>query len=731
MKKAILYLLTLIALFNTHAALADNHKPCVIVLIAGSTSIRDFTDPALHNLNRLLQSGSVALMNVRTGKPGRDSEPGSKSGFESGCLCLGAGAMGGGGAEVRRAGNAADTENGENIGVVFKSRTNMNYDSAEVLHTEIAKMQRINDTPSCKAKPGALGTALHQGGIRTAVIGNSDLPAEMHREAVTTAMDSSGIVDMGAVGFNQTTITDPQAPYGFRTDPAALIRELDRVLPKCRLIVIDFGDTYRADAYSISCTDPQSIAIREQADHRLDEFIPRVLDKLDLEKDLFILLSPNARTFSEIEDERLASIVMKGPGFGAGMLISPSTRRPGVVTLTDVAPTILAFLGIEPVPEMIGRPVRHINEPDTIAALQEMNLNAATQSQRQVTMRGASVAMSSLIVLITAALLLISPGKMQRLASWLILSMVAIPLVMLYLPIIYPGGLVGTIIFLVLLTLALITVCALVFRSPSRAFVWLCGIMLLSLAIDLMNGAYLISKSVAGYGLVEGARYYGIGNELMGVMLGAAIAGMGLILSASNNKHKTLRSITPLIFIGVFIFISAPMLGANVGGALATAPAIAVALMVRRGWKPSTRGIVLILIFTVLIVGSLFALDSLRGGVSQSHVGRTMSMARSGAGLGILSIIERKLTLNIMLVSTSLWSRLLGIGLVGSALLWWWGKYKFGVDFFDTEIKAAAAGCLVGTIGAFIFNDSGVVAAATCVVFLWALPALKLADTKG
>src|SRR5262249_23974601 len=41
----------------------------------------------------------------------------------------------------------------------------------------------------------------------------------------------------------------------------------------------------------------------------------------------------------------LMSVVVNGPGFASGLLDSAATRRPGIVTLTDLTPTAAGWLG--------------------------------------------------------------------------------------------------------------------------------------------------------------------------------------------------------------------------------------------------------------------------------------------------------------------------------------------------------------------------------------------------
>ena len=695
----------------------------VVVIIAGSSSIRDFADPSLPGFPALLKTGSAGLLNVRVGRPCRDVEPGSKSGFEPACLSLGASAMATGGAEIRRAGDASGIIDGLRVADLYKSRTNLNFGSAQVLHAEIARMQRVNLAASYRAKPGEMGSTLRNAGIRTAVIGNSDIPGEVHREAVTAAMDENGVVDYGEVDGDKVNQPDPTAPFGIRSNPKTLLDAFDRLSANCRFVTIDFGDTFRADAYAESCSDRQAKAIRKVADARLGRFVADVANKLDLKKDMLIVVSPNARSFTEIEGERLGAIIIAGPGFGEGMLTSPSTHKPGAVTLADVAPTILGFFGLKPTVDMIGRPIHGVAGSDAAQALVKMNAVASAQSQRQVVMRWASVAQSVILVLVLAAILLTGSMPAKKAAAWATLSVVAIPLAMLILPVVYTGGMIASIVLLVLITAVVMALAGLVFRSASRAFVWLCGITVAALIIDLFRGAPIIGSSIAGYNIVEGARYYGIGNELMGTMLGATITGLGMALAARNVSRKVACLIAVPVFIALFLAIGAPMLGANVGGALATAPAIAAALLVIRGWRPNARGVAVILAFTVVAIAALFAADAIRGGAAQSHAGRAVGMLTGGDASGMFVLMERKVALNCMLVVTSVWSRLLGICLAGAAILSWWTK-RIGRYLTPYE-SAALVGGIVGTIGAFIFNDSGVVAGATCVVFPFALLALK------
>ncbi|MGC8861770.1 MAG: hypothetical protein ACP5R5_03230, partial [Armatimonadota bacterium] len=570
-----------------------------------------------------------------------------------------------------------------------------------------------------------LGSALHAAGIHTAVVGNSTLPGEPHAEAATIAMDRAGLVDLGDVDSPTLTIPDPHSAYGIRSDPDRLMHLVDRVLARSRFVVVDFGDTYRADRYCEFCSEAMALRLRRSAVVRLDELIGRICTRLDFDKDALVLLSPSPRRWSEIENERLTPIVIRGPGFCGGMLTSPSTRRQGLVTICDVAPTMLSFFGLRPPADMIGRPMESVPHKDAVEALLRLNLEASLQAERQVAMRGSSVVQSIVVALVTLAVIC-GGGRLRRAAAWTALTPVAIPLAMLYVPALCSAGLAGTVACIAALTSVLLAGPGLLLRSPMRAFMWLCGGIVFSVLVDLTRGAPLISRCVAGYSLVEGARYYGLGNELMGTLLGATIMGTGA--AAVRGFFKWIGA---AVFPLVFFFIGWPRLGADAGGAAAAAPAMAVALLGGRGRGQGRQTIGLALLAGLVGLTALFVVDALKGGGAQSHIGRMVELLISGRVFQALNVVQRKVMLNLTLLGTSLWSRLLALSVTGAALLYYHGRRRFGVNFLPQTEKAAALGCCVGTLTAFAFNDSGVLAAAACSVFLWTRLVLGLAGGDG
>ena len=114
----------------------------------------------------------------------------------------------------------------------------------------------------------------------------------------------------------------------------------------------------------------------------------------------------------------------------------------------------------------------------------------------------------------------------------------------------------------------------------------------------------------------------------------------------------------------------------------------------------------------------LYVLNTRMSGETVSHLGRTWELVQVH-GLGELSnVIARKADMNIKLLRYSIWSRifLVLVGLVTFLMFYPAGFMKkvfCGNPFF----KTALTGITAGSITALLVNDSGVVAAATTMIY--------------
>jgi len=130
--------------------------------------------------------------------------------------------------------------------------------------------------------PGELGDALHAAGLRTAVVGNADLPEGLTnglgtgstpesqpggRPAVLTPaavalMDSGGVVDAGTVAHDLLAGARG-APFGVRADPDRVVGATHAALEEADVVLVDTGDLTRVEA--LETVAPAEFAARSRA----------------------------------------------------------------------------------------------------------------------------------------------------------------------------------------------------------------------------------------------------------------------------------------------------------------------------------------------------------------------------------------------------------------------------------------------------------------------------------
>lgn len=239
----------------------------------------------------------------------------------------------------------------------------------------------------------------------------------------------------------------------------------------------------------------------------------------------------------------------------------------------------------------------------------------------------------------------------------------------------------------------------------------------LSLSLDLLRDAPLMKTSVLGYDVVSGARYYGLGNEYMGVLVGSALLGTAGLFQLYPNRRWLLPAVT-LALAALVLFLVAPGGGANFGGTLTAAAAFPVTLLaiaqIRLGWRSGAGLAALFLGFALL---ALFL--NMRVPVeAQSHLGRTLALMASEGWQALGDVVSRKAAMNARLFRYSQWSRAFVVFILVLVVLFWRPRGVLAqVRSRFPLLSAGFPGIIAGSITAFLLNDSGVVAGATTLLY--------------
>ena len=216
--------------------------------------------------------------------------------------------------------------------------------------------------------PGALGDALTGAGRSTAVVNNADKRDRRRRAGPLSARGDGRHRRLGAVGTGEVEpdellVADLAEPYGLRADVAGYLSATADALKRADLVVVDLGDMNRAAWHARVASPEVAEGDRRRALGRVDEYLAGLVPQLDRNT---LLLVVGVRPPGGEWD--LTPTIAYGAGVVRGSLHSPSTKREGLVTLTDIAPTVLEALGVDRPAGMIGNPLRYRSEPFDMGA---------------------------------------------------------------------------------------------------------------------------------------------------------------------------------------------------------------------------------------------------------------------------------------------------------------------------------------------------------------------------
>lgn len=704
----------------------DNIKPKAVLILINGILLEEYSAANTPNIYGLMQKGSTALMNTRPA--GARNTPNAYATIGAGIHVVSSGFAG-------DAFNSTDTD-GISASVSYTARTGMEAPPEGVVTLGIPQIRKANEAENIEDGPGRLGEALHSAGLKTAVLGNGDIEDEFNRDAVTIVMDKWGKVDYGDVSSN-LLIKVPESPLGYQTDFNQLFTKFTEMYDKADLIVIETGDTFRAEELADAAFPEIMEVEKHSALAKADVFVGRVINSLDLENTLVMIASPHPSKVGLKNNNYMTPLIVygggQGGGFDAGFLTSGTTRRQGVVANTDICPTILEHLGVEIPPGTEGRAMKSIpvdtitkdngqrvdTEATVIGNLTQMNSDMVfIYNARPVLVKG-YVGLIIVVMVLVIGIMVLWPHFLRYLRPGL-LWLMAVPISLLLIAAVRFVSLpLYTLIAIVVAALVVLGAYAFGGTRDVDLFIVIGMLTAVALLADVATGSALIKNSTLGYDPMSGSRYYGIGNEYMGVLLGAAIIAISALWEKYYKaQNKWLEPFT-LAFFGVIIVVmAAPQLGTNVGGTIAALAAFTFTYLQLKGVKISIKRLVLIGGGVVFVIVALAIFDMNRDVEVQSHLGRFATNISSGGLPIMVEMFSRKIQMNIKLIRYTIWSRVFLVMLVVLMVSFYrpvglMGKVRSSYPY----VFKGLLGILVGAFVALVVNDSGIVVAATMMIF--------------
>lgn len=810
----------------------------VVIVVVDHISLRDLlVDENLRNICRLIREGCLGFMNTVTR---------GKRGDVSGYVSIGSGARTAGSvtpsrltlsekedfhgipaAEAYKAftGESSATcpqletpEHHERPMAVGTPQVTGSYSHRNALHSNVVTNTyrifnlglvpwlRENRNLGYDVTLGSMATALRKAGLWWALLGNSDTPPDRFRPSIGIAMDDTGRVPLGEIGESVNT-KDPAFPWGVRTDWNAMKEAFLDVEDRASLVVIECGDTNRIDAARPYLHQNREAVLRQAALRDVDAFLGWLDCRLDPAKDLLILLSPSPpREAVELGDS-FAPIIMRGGIFTGGLLSSPTTKTPGLISNVDVAPTVLKHLKLftpngsftEKVSDahslfMFGRPAQPVKlisadcktgptPTDGSPALGnslEVELeearpafdfpNPSAQVAYLLSMHRESLYnhiyrpaiiksfVGAYVLILGFAVLIVQLNR--RMPRFLVVALWSLPLFPIVIPLVRRGisffssstesslmgsslvsyytvgGLWYQNVFVIswALTVALAAGLSLVVsavflriakKEPHATAAISTLFIVFIVLFDQLVGTGLTVDTPFGHSLIGGARYYGIGNEYMGLSVGAATIATSSFVFFLKNQSLARFLLVALLLLNV-VAVAMPHFGANFGGGItATAGLVsttwlfgnAVKCREDKALKNLFKVIAIIGVTAVCMTYMSLTLENRASEGALTHLGFALYRARSLGISEVIDIYVRKMQMNLKLIKYSVWTKALLSSIVTFGVMLYrpYGVFKTLQTSFP-GLMAGVKGASAAAFAALISNDSGVVAAAMSLV---------------
>lgn len=704
--RLLIFLLAFI-IIPSFSAYASEAKKAVILVI-DQVTLQDLNDADLPAIKQMIKEGGLALMNTNA-IGGRTKE--------NSYVTIGAGKVTMGSKDAGLAFNASESYEKEVTGKMFRRFTGQTVPSDTLIHLGIVSIKRNNNRKNYSGIPGLLGEELHRAGLKTAVIGNADINKSKRRNAVSIVMDMSGIVDNGMIS-EEILLIDDENNLLMSTDYNKMSNVFKEVIKYNDVIVLETGDISRIEEMKNLMEQKIINESKKMILTRIDAFAGDVLRIARTYNTLFLIITPTPSADANTAKNIVTPLIYWKNDMNSSLLTSGTTRRKGIVANTDIAPTILNYFDI-PIPlEMSGRFMKSIETENTMESLLSQNNNMVFIYKARPLLVKGYIFMQIIVVITTVLALFTCQRRILKFFQPILLTLASIPLSFLIM------GKVSGISFHLYSTLSLgIAMFVMLISLWGLLYHDLLPFMIITLLtagailIDLGLGAKLMQNSVLGYDPMAGARYYGLGNEYMGVLIGAVLISTASLLQISKRKNICIV-ISAMIYLITLYMIAAPGVGTNAGGAIAAATAFIFTFYNIIGREVKRREWIFVVVGATVILISFASFDSNQTIEVQSHFGRSINLIRTNGLWEAYSIIIRKASLNFKLIRWSIWGQVFLITLLATVLLFYRpvGLMRHVLEKYSYLTKGFW-GVGLGSLIALVFNDSGIVAAATMSIF--------------
>ncbi len=418
-------------------------------------------------------------------------------------------------------------------------------------------------------------------------------------------------------------------------------------------------------------------------------------------------------------------------GLRRGWLRSESTRRTGIVALTDLTPTLMRG----PVPaDLDGNALQfRARIESTPSAVREMERrDIAAQVVLDVFVPFFVVLIGGQLLLYLSAGLALRAGRLDRRGCARLVALVglgfgAAPAATVLANLLPWRGAGHPALTLWAIVLAgSVAIAALARTGPWRRHPYgpataVGVITVAALGLDVMLGSRLQLNSLFGLSPLIAGRFYGFGNIAFAVFaVSALVTAAGAATYLVRHSRLQAAGVMVLAIGGLAALVDGwPDFGADFGGVLALLPGVAVLAAGVSGvritvWRMLAAGVA-----TVAVAAAIALLDWRRDAADRSHLGRFVQDVLDGEGL---EVIGRKLDANLGLLVDAPVIVLATVPLVVLVLLALFRPDTLRLHGLaraqnaDPVLRPLLLACLCTAMIGFAVNDSGVIVPAVALV---------------
>lgn len=571
---------------------------------------------------------------------------------------------------------------------------------------------------------GMLGTTLNKNNLKVALLGNSDIKKnddlKKIRNLALVCMDENGRVQSGNV--DNINKKDDTMPFGISTDYDKLKSETKKYYENNDAIFVELGDTYRLDEYKNNLNENTYKSMKKKIYQNINDYLKDVFEMAGKNDTIYIVSEFESNL--DYKTKRRLSPVIKFEKDGYGLLESSTTRNSGIVSNIDIGVDIINKFGLKN-ELMIGKVFKNVQDENGIKKVLKdyerivsINTIRASVVNSYVGIVSASWVIAMIAILFKNKIPKKEKGlgrdQIFKVLKELIKLGLIMPLAFLTAPVFQfktPAGLVSGVL---IVTIIYYLIGYFLFRKDDIKQMGFYAFLTIGLIIiDCVIGTPLMKSGIMSYDAINGARYYGVGNEYEGVTIASAVFALAVLL----NYKKISKWLAVVLSLVILITSAMPSMGANVGGAISECVAYLLFILLIFDVKLDLKKIIMIGVATVLIVVAFAGLDFLMG--TESHLAVFTNQIIQEGPSAIFNTFGRKIQMNLKLAKSSVWVNILivSIIIIGALIFKPSGYFKKIHDKYPMIFKGFMAS-FVGCIVTLLVNDSGIVAASTAAIYI-------------